>query len=66
MIQFEEIGRLEGHQGEVWALDVGKYGNIVVSGSHDRSTRIWEKTDEQVNLSCLLLVCVIRKERRGT
>ena len=51
LTKFEEISKLEGHQGEVWALDVGKYGNIVVTGSHDKSTRIWGKTDEQFVLS---------------
>ncbi|KAG0087088.1 hypothetical protein BGZ92_007602 [Podila epicladia] len=41
---------LEGHHGEVWALAVGTYGNIVVSASHDRSLRIWQKTEDQVFL----------------
>jgi WD40 repeat protein len=40
--------KLEGHHGEIWALAVGKYGSIIVTGSHDRSIRIWEKSDEQV------------------
>jgi WD40 repeat protein len=40
--------KLEGHHGEVWALAVAKNGSFIVSGSHDRSLRIWEKTDEQV------------------
>lgn len=45
--KFEEISMLKGHHGEVWALAVGKYGNFIVTGSHDRSIRVWEKTDEQ-------------------
>ncbi|KAI8840197.1 quinon protein alcohol dehydrogenase-like superfamily [Chytriomyces cf. hyalinus JEL632] len=48
--KFEQIMKVDGHHGEVWALAVGKYGSIVVSGSHDRSIRIWEKTDEQFAL----------------
>ncbi|KAF9937104.1 hypothetical protein BGZ65_001814 [Modicella reniformis] len=48
--KFENILKLEGHHGEVWALAVGTYGNIVVSASHDRSLRIWQKTEEQVFL----------------
>jgi WD40 repeat protein len=43
--------KLEGHHGEVWALAVAKNGSFIVSGSHDRSLRIWEKTDEQVRQS---------------
>ncbi|RKO90360.1 quinon protein alcohol dehydrogenase-like superfamily [Blyttiomyces helicus] len=45
--KFEQIMKLDGHHGEIWALAVGKYGSTVVTGSHDRSIRIWEKTDEQ-------------------
>lgn len=40
--------KLQGHHGEVWALAIAKHGSFVVTGSHDRSLRIWEKTDEQV------------------
>jgi U3 small nucleolar RNA-associated protein 12 len=47
---YEQIVKLSGHHGEVWALAVGKYGNLVVSGSHDRSIRVWQKTDEQLYL----------------
>jgi U3 small nucleolar RNA-associated protein 12 len=42
--------RLDGHHGEIWALAVAKFGNFVVTGSHDRSIRVWKKTDEQVYL----------------
>ena len=42
--------KLEGHHSEVWALAVAKYGAIVVTGSHDRSIRVWRKTDEQLFL----------------
>jgi U3 small nucleolar RNA-associated protein 12 len=48
--QFELIQRLEGHHGEVWALAVSNQGNFVVTGSHDKSIRIWEKTDEPLFL----------------
>jgi U3 small nucleolar RNA-associated protein 12 len=37
-----------GHHGEVWGLAVAKYGAFVVTGSHDRSLRVWNKTDEQL------------------
>jgi len=50
IIKFENIQKLEGHHSEVWALCVGKYGNFVVTGSHDRSIRIWSKTEEPLFL----------------
>ena len=50
MIQFENIQRLEGHHGEIWALAVSNFANFVVTGSHDKSIRIWEKLDEPVRI----------------
>ena len=44
------IMKLEGHHSEVWALAVAKYGSFIVTGSHDRSIRVWRKTDEQLFL----------------
>lgn len=49
-IQFECIQKLPGHSGEIWALAVSKRANFVVTGSHDKSIRIWEKTDEPVSV----------------
>jgi U3 small nucleolar RNA-associated protein 12 len=48
--QFEKIQTLEGHHGEVWALAVSNRGNFVVTGSHDKSIRIWEKLDDPLFL----------------
>jgi len=42
--------KLEGHHGEVWALAVSSLGDFVVSAGHDRSIRIWERTEEQLFL----------------
>ncbi|CAG8441370.1 3964_t:CDS:2 [Scutellospora calospora] len=47
---FENITKLEGHHGEVWALAISKRGDLFISGSHDRSIRVWEQTDEQLFL----------------
>ncbi|TFY59804.1 hypothetical protein EVJ58_g5546 [Rhodofomes roseus] len=44
--KFENIQKLEGHHGEVWALAVSNTGKFVVTGSHDKSIRVWEKLDE--------------------
>lgn len=46
--KFECIQKLEGHHGEIWALAVSQRGNFVATGSHDKSIRIWEKTEEAV------------------
>ena len=47
-MQFENITKLEGHHAEVWCLAMSKEGNFIVSGSHDRSIRVWERTSEQL------------------
>ena len=41
----------QGHQDFVNCLAVSPSGNFVVSGSHDRSVRLWEKSDEILILS---------------
>ena len=48
--KFEQIQKLEGHHGEIWALAVAHSGDFLVSASHDKSLRIWEQTDEQIFL----------------
>jgi len=48
VFQFENIQRLEGHHGEIWALALSHHGGFVVTGSHDKSIRVWEKLDEPV------------------
>lgn len=53
--QFECIQKLDGHHGEIWALAVSNRGNFVATGSHDKSIRLWEKTDEPVRTLLPLL-----------
>jgi U3 small nucleolar RNA-associated protein 12 len=48
--KFEQIQKLEGHHGEIWALAVSRTGSFLVSASHDKSIRVWEQTDEQLFL----------------
>lgn len=55
-LKFENIQKLEGHHNEIWALAVSHYGNFVVTGSHDKSIRIWEKLDEPVRCFVFSLV----------
>ena len=47
---FEHIMTLEGHHAEVWSLCISSSGNILVSASHDKSLRLWEKTEEMLVL----------------
>ncbi|KLO08525.1 WD-repeat-containing protein [Schizopora paradoxa] len=46
--KFVMIQKLEGHHGEIWALAVSHRGNFVVTGSQDKSIRVWEKLDDQL------------------
>jgi U3 small nucleolar RNA-associated protein 12 len=48
--KFEQIQRLEGHKGEVWAMAVSRTGEMVVTASHDKSIRFWEVGDDLVFL----------------
>jgi U3 small nucleolar RNA-associated protein 12 len=48
--KFEQIMKLDGHHGEVWTMCLSRYGSFIVSAGHDRSIRVWEKTDEQLFL----------------
>jgi U3 small nucleolar RNA-associated protein 12 len=48
--KFEQIQRLTGHHGEIWAMTVAHSGEFLVSASHDKSIRIWQQTDEQLFL----------------
>ncbi|KAF6841506.1 WD domain-containing protein [Colletotrichum plurivorum] len=48
--KFEQIQRLDGHHGEVWAMAVGHSGNFLVTAGHDKSIRVWDETDEQIFL----------------
>ncbi|KAI9753646.1 MAG: Protein transport protein S9 plasma membrane t-SNARE [Chaenotheca gracillima] len=48
--KFEQIQKLDGHHGEIWALAVGHSGDFLVSASHDKSIRVWSQTDEPIFL----------------
>jgi U3 small nucleolar RNA-associated protein 12 len=50
ILQFELIQKLDGHHGEIWAVAAGRNGKILVTGSHDKSIRIWENTEEPLFL----------------
>lgn len=44
------IQKFDGHHAEVWSLATSNRGDFVVTGSHDKSIRVWEKTDEPLFL----------------
>ena len=48
--KFEQIQKLEGHHGEIWALAVSRTGEFLISASHDKSIRVWNQTDDQIFL----------------
>jgi WD40 repeat protein len=52
--KFELLLTLEGHHAEVWCLTISSRGDFIVTGSHDRSIRRWDRTEEQlfIEVSC--------------
>ncbi|KAJ6011511.1 hypothetical protein N7451_002923 [Penicillium sp. IBT 35674x] len=48
--KFEQIQRLTGHHGEIWALAISRTGDTIITASHDKSIRIWKETDEPLFL----------------
>uniref|UniRef100_M8C6Y1 WD repeat-containing 3-like protein n=1 Tax=Aegilops tauschii TaxID=37682 RepID=M8C6Y1_AEGTA len=46
--KFELLLTLEGHHAEVWCLAISSRGDFIVTGSHDRSIRRWDRTEEQL------------------
>ncbi|KAF3813249.1 hypothetical protein GH733_018413 [Mirounga leonina] len=48
--KFEHIQTLEGHHQEIWCLAISPSGDYVVSSSHDKSLRLWERTREPLIL----------------
>ncbi|KAI1324981.1 WD domain-containing protein [Xylariaceae sp. FL0255] len=50
--KFEQIQRLHGHHGEIWAIAISRSTEppFIVSASHDKSIRVWNETDEQIFL----------------
>ena len=47
---FLRIATLEGHLNEIWSLAVSSDGKHVITCSHDKSMRLWEKTNEPLVL----------------
>lgn len=43
---FIKIQTLRKHQAEIWCLDISSNGKYVVTGSHDKSIRLYRKTEE--------------------
>ncbi|KAF2498404.1 F-box/WD repeat-containing protein pof1 [Lophium mytilinum] len=48
--KFEQVQKLQGHHGEIWAMAVSQTGDFVVTASHDKSIRVWSRTDEPIFL----------------
>lgn len=63
--KFELLLTLEGHHAEVWCVSISNRGDFLVTGSHDRSIRRWDRTEEPFFLEvlhpyicCLCLSCL--------
>ena len=48
--KFEQVQRLSGHKGEIWAMVLSRSGETVVTASHDKSIRVWEAGDDLIFL----------------
>lgn len=46
--RFEQILNLPGHFSCVWSLDIPMDGSFCVSGSQDRSLRVWKRSEDLV------------------
>lgn len=44
------LAALQGHHREVWCLTISPNGDHIVSSSHDKSLRLWERTREPLIL----------------
>lgn len=56
--KFELLLTLEGHHAEVWCLAVSSHGDFLVTGSHDRSIRRWDRTEEPFFIEVSCMPCV--------
>ncbi|KAF1832964.1 WD40 repeat-like protein [Decorospora gaudefroyi] len=48
--KFQQIQKFNGHHGEIWSMTVGRAGDFIVSASHDKSIRIWTRSEEPLFL----------------
>lgn len=48
--KFEQIQRLEGHHGEIWAMAISRSGETIATASHDKSIRTWQVGDDLIFL----------------
>ena len=39
---------LTGHHAEIWSLSVSNNGCYLVSGSHDKTLRLWRRSEDEV------------------
>merc|ERR1712203_1340668 len=47
---FQGILTLEAHHGEIWSLALSPNGKYVVTSGHDKTLRLWERTQEPLVL----------------
>jgi U3 small nucleolar RNA-associated protein 12 len=48
--KFQQVQRFRGHHGEIWAMTVARTGDFIITASHDKSIRIWSRSDEPIFL----------------
>lgn len=48
--KFEQVQKLDGHRGEIWAMVLSRTGESVITASHDKSIRVWDVGDDLIFL----------------
>jgi U3 small nucleolar RNA-associated protein 12 len=48
--KFQQVQKFRGHHGEIWAMTVARTGDFIVTASHDKSIRIWTRSEEPIFL----------------
>ena len=48
--KFQQVQKFDSHHGEIWAMAVSRVGDFFVTASHDKSIRVWSRTEEPLFL----------------
>jgi WD40 repeat protein len=52
----QHIQTLDGHSAEVWAMAIGRAGDVVVTAGGDKGVRVWEQVGVIQARLCLSLL----------
>lgn len=64
--KFELLLTLEGHHADIWCLAISHRGDFLVTGSHDRSIRRWDRSEETFFIEVITFDYVLLENNRGS